>query len=553
MQNHHFLIVKGLGILLSFWGGSGAIATPSPTPQTNVLNPSTETLKTPDAITAEIHPAQSTEPLPDIPAIGQIPYVNQLSDIQPTDWAFQALQSLIEQYDLFSGYPDGTFRGDRPLTRNEFATALNLALEQLNLLIQIEQSTRVSQDDLAIVQRLQEEFSSELAVVQQRVDRLEADVAELEAHSFSTTTKLTGQAVFATNAGGFSGDRIIAPRGAVITAQNPTPTAIYRVSLNFNTSFTGTDLLQARLVTGSDGADDNAGGFLEPNFGSTLDFSIPGRDGQFSVARLYYTFTPADDLSITLGSSITAPDFVDKNRYANVSVRDFSTQALVNNFILFPRARGAGAAIEWHPGGDDFLLRAVYIAGDARNTLPENQQVFGGGQSEDIRLFPMGGGGASGGLFGDPYQGVVELEYAPSPAFALRLQHSRGRVFGSDFNAFGINAELTLGGRLGLFGRYGLSSYPNTTIGDINPQYWMAGFSFSDLFISRAIAGIAVGQPFIEEAVGDATQTNFELFYNVPIRDNIRITPLVQLVTNPGNQDANGAIFSGTVRTVFSF
>jgi carbohydrate-selective porin OprB len=71
--------------------------------------------------------------------------------------------------------------------------------------------------------------------------------------------------------------------------------------------------------------------------------------------------------------------------------------------------------------------------------------------------------------------------------------------------------------------------------------------------MKRAIAGIGVGQPLIENKVGNATQTNFEAFYNIPISDNIRITPLIQVITNPGNREENGTIFSGTLRTVFSF
>jgi hypothetical protein len=51
--------------------------------------------------------------------------VNQLSDVQPTDWAFQALQSLVERYGCLAGYPDGTFQGNRAMTRFEFAAALN--------------------------------------------------------------------------------------------------------------------------------------------------------------------------------------------------------------------------------------------------------------------------------------------------------------------------------------------------------------------------------------------------------------------------------------------
>ncbi|MBE9033364.1 S-layer homology domain-containing protein, partial [filamentous cyanobacterium LEGE 11480] len=36
--------------------------------------------------------------------------VSQLSDVRPTDWAFQALQSLVERYGCIAGYPDKTYR-----------------------------------------------------------------------------------------------------------------------------------------------------------------------------------------------------------------------------------------------------------------------------------------------------------------------------------------------------------------------------------------------------------------------------------------------------------
>lgn len=491
--------------------------------------------------------------LEDAALADQVTSVSQLQDVQPQDWAFVALQSLVERYGVIAGYPDGTFRGNRAMSRYEFAAGVNSVLEKINQLIVTGKENLVTTEDLQTLQRLQEAFAAELAGIRGRVDSLEANTAQLEANQFSTTTKLQGQVIFAVNAGGFDSQRIIAPRGRVITEDIPNATFIYRASLDLNTSFQGTDLLKVRLVTGSDGANDNAAGFLEPNLGSTLDFSIPGRNGQFSLARLYYTFTPTQDLNITVGPAIVAPDFVDKNRYANVSFLDFSTQALVNNYILLPRPGGGGAVIDWHPQASPIKLRALYVAGDATNSLPENQRLVGGGAAEDIRLFPTAGGGADGGLFGDPYQGFVELEYAPSQALAVRLQYSGGRLFGSSFQGLGVNFDLALSQRLGLFGRYGYASYPNTTLGDINPNYWMVGLAFRDLFVKGAIAGLAIGQPFIENAVGDATQTNFEAFYNFPVSNNIRVTPLIQVIANPANQDANGTIISGTLRTVFSF
>lgn len=47
-------------------------------------------------------------------AFDQVNSVAQLTDVQPSDWAFQALQSLVERYGCMTGYPNRTFRGDRP-------------------------------------------------------------------------------------------------------------------------------------------------------------------------------------------------------------------------------------------------------------------------------------------------------------------------------------------------------------------------------------------------------------------------------------------------------
>jgi Carbohydrate-selective porin, OprB family/S-layer homology domain len=487
---------------------------------------------------------------PPAAAMAQVTSVSQLTDVRPTDWAFQSLQSLVERYGCITGYPNQTFRGNRALTRSEFAAGLNACLERINE--QVSAIDGVTQADRQTIQRLQTDFATELATLKGSIDRLDTATATLEKQQFSPTTKLVGQAVFAVNAGGFSGDRIIAPRGAIVAADQPNATSLYRLSLDLNTSFSGKDLLKIRLVSGSPGIGDNAAGYLEPNLGSVLDFAIPGRQ-QISLARAYYTFSPGRDLSVTLGSQMVAPDFIDKNRYANVSFRDFSTSALVNNFILLPRPGGAGAAIDWKPNKGPFSLRGVYIASSGSASLPENQQFLGGGRTQDVRLFPAAGGGAKGGLFGDPYTGIVELEYALSKALSLRLQYSGGELLGSNFKVFGVNADLALTRQVGLFARYGTGSYPDTIFGDIKPQYWSAGLGFQDLLQKGDVAGIGVAQPFILSTIGDATQTNFEAFYNIPVSPKIRITPIVQVISNAGNQRTNGAIVTGTLRAVFSF
>jgi hypothetical protein len=491
-------------------------------------------------ITTQIAAAQN---IPDAPMGNTIP-VSALTDVQPTDWAYETLRSLAERHGC--GLSRNPFQGNQALTRFEFATGLSLCLDRIRTIAGIPQS------DLEILTKLQSEFAIELKSLNNRVDNLADTIATLERQQFSTTTKLRGLVIAAVNAGGFSGDQMIAPQGALITRNQPNATVLYRASVDLDTSFNGRDLLKARLVTGSDGIDDNAAGALEPNLGSTLEFSIPGRNNQLSIGRLFYAFPVGADVRATIGAFMVAGDFVDQNRYANNSVFDFSTQALVNNFILLPRPAGAGAAIDWHPKNSPLKLRAVYIAGNGSSQIPENRPIIGGSINE-VRLFPTGGGGATGGLFGDPYQGVIELEYAPTQAFTLRAQYGGGRLFGSQFNAVGVNAELALTKQVGVFGRYGTASYPDTTLGDLTPQYWMAGVGFRDVLIPQAIGGIAIGQPLIDDQIGNGTQTNMELFYNIPINNRLRITPILQIITNPGNQSANGTIFSGTIRTTLMF
>jgi len=58
----------------------------------------------------------------------QVTSITQFSDVQPTDWAYQALSNLIERYGCVAGYPNGTYRGSRAMTRYEAAALLNSTL-----------------------------------------------------------------------------------------------------------------------------------------------------------------------------------------------------------------------------------------------------------------------------------------------------------------------------------------------------------------------------------------------------------------------------------------
>ena len=68
-------------------------------------------------------------------SINQVTNVNQLQDVSPGDWAFEALRSLVDRYGCIVGYPDQTYRGNKALSRYEFAAGLNACLNQIERLI----------------------------------------------------------------------------------------------------------------------------------------------------------------------------------------------------------------------------------------------------------------------------------------------------------------------------------------------------------------------------------------------------------------------------------
>merc|ERR1712057_20382 len=91
----------------------------------------------------------------------QVTSISQFSDVYPTDWAYQALANLIERYGCVAGYPNGTFQGNRALSRYEAAALLNACLDRV---------TEITDE----LRRLIKEFETELAIIRGRVDGLEA-------------------------------------------------------------------------------------------------------------------------------------------------------------------------------------------------------------------------------------------------------------------------------------------------------------------------------------------------------------------------------------------
>ncbi|MDB9314848.1 iron uptake porin [Spirulina sp. CS-785/01] len=146
------------------------------------------------------NPPSSLETLEEIQRLndqsqGQFTGASQFRDVSPGDWAFQALDDLVRRYDCLKGYPDGTYRGNRALSRYEFAAGLNACLQQMERILAEATADLATREDLETLRRLMQEFEAELATLGTRVDNLEGRVTFLEDHQFSTTTKLNGGVV----------------------------------------------------------------------------------------------------------------------------------------------------------------------------------------------------------------------------------------------------------------------------------------------------------------------------------------------------------------------
>ncbi|NJO39423.1 MAG: iron uptake porin [Cyanobacteria bacterium CRU_2_1] len=481
-------------------------------------------------------------------SLDQVTSISQLSDVRPEDWAFQALQSLIERYGCIAGYPDGTYRGQSAMTRYEFAAGLNACLDRISELIAASTADLATKEDLATLQRLQEEFAAELATLRGRVDNLEARVAELEENQFSTTTKLRGETIFSVGV----------PIGQDDELFNDQVIGGYRIRLNFDTSFTGEDLLRARLQARDFSDFESFGGLTEWQWG--------GQSDDIVLDDLLYTFPLGDQVQVIIGAnSIGDSDFV----ASTVSPFDSSGSGSITNFgtppqynFAIPAGTGAGAIIQLT---DNFSFDFGYASSEA------------GDPSEGA------------GLFNGDYGLIAQLTFL-SDAFDAALMYANGYDSdGFDYgvgvsptgidadgdddglpqvvNTYGaqINFKISEGFQIGA----GVMYAPVRTLnrGDYDVWSYQATIAFPDLGGEGNLLGIVAGAPPYAAGVGDGlfgeddgldfrsqrTSIIVEGFYRLRINDNISITPGITYIADPGHDEGADDTFVGAIRTTFRF
>jgi len=467
----------------------------------------------------------NTEDVNKYASAAQVTSITQFSDVQPTDWAYQALTNLVDRYGCVAGYPNGTYKGGQSMTRFEAAALLNACLDRVT----------ETTDEL---QRLLTEFKSELAVLKGRVDGLEGRVGNLEATQFSTTTKLKGEVNFIL--GGVPG--LETNKGADVgnTAFN------YDLRLNFDTSFTGKDLLRTRLRSGN---------FSSDPFGSSSSLfkldKAESTDRTVEIDRLYYQFPVSKSLTLTAGALVRNTEMAWIPSAYKSEILDFFAVAGAPG--VYNKSTGAGFGAQWKQqvpkGQGGFLAGLNYVSHDGDNT---ETGVFN----------------SDSGLNFLTQVGYRAPQWGAAVAYRYGTEGSRVRTFnalgggsgalaaGQESNSVAVNAywqpsqsgfvpSISVG--------YGYNDVDGkgSKTGATDSDSWYVGLQWSDVFAQGNTAGVAVGQPGNSENISEDA-IMLEFFYKYQVSDNISITPALFYVSNNARYQGESA-WGGVVQTKFTF
>lgn len=505
--------------------------------------------------------------------IGQVNSASQLRDVSPSDWAYEALRNLVERYGCIEGYPNGTFRGNRAITRYEFAAGLNACLQEIEGLIAASadeeegKQQQVAPEDLETLERLVQEFQAELATLGTQVDNLEERASVLEENQFSTTTQLIGEVVFGL--------------GSVLAGEDvdegeeldEVPVLGHRTRLELETSFTGEDLLFTRL---------SAGNF--PQFGGvtgTPQGEIAFAEGQVTFAQgegndiglevLLYSFPITDSSEVwLLANGGAADDFADTVNFLDGDGGSGAVSVFGTRNSIYYGVGDTGIALR-NELGDNLELSLGYVTSEANEPSPGN------------------------GLFNGPYSALAQLVFTPSDSFNLGLTyvHSYNQQdtgTGSDLSnfrsftdeQFGVGAVPTSSNSYGVelswqlsdhFVLGGWASYRNATTlstlggtierGNLDIWNWAVTLAFPDLGKEGSLGGIVVGmEPRVTDSSinlpnlrdeDEDSSLHLEAFYEYHFTDNIAVTPGVIWVTDPNHDNDNDDLVIGVVRTTFTF
>jgi len=429
---------------------------------------------------------------------GQIAAISQFSNVQSTDWAYQALNELVEKTGCVAGYSSNSLNGKQAITRYEAAALLNACLDSVS---------EVTDD----VKRLLNEFDQELATLRGRIDGIEADIGVVSAGAFSSTTKLSGSTVFVAGA-------VDEVSGKEALHFN------YDTKIDLDSSFTGEDLLKTRL---------RAGNFSSTPFADTtaLETAYNSSDA-LKIDRAYYQFPLGDAITATVGAVVRQDDMLGvwPSSYPSDSVLDVLTYAGANS--AYNLSTGAGAGITY---SQDNLSASVVLVSDEGSDA--SQGILTEEGSDDIT--------AQLAWVGDNFTAAVA--YTTSDGGNIS-----NAADASDFDAWGISAQYDLDNGVSLNAGMGWKTPDKEDdANDIEDETtWSVGIVWSDFGAEGNSLGLALGTAEgHRDDSGYDDPLAYEVYYSMAVSDNVTVTPSIFSIEKDGADDVTG----GLVKTTFTF
>ena len=426
----------------------------------------------------------------------EVESISDFSDVQPSDWAYQALTNLAEQRGCVAYAPQGS------MTRYEAAILLNSCLSDISRANEVEQ-------------RLLAEFSPELEVIKGRINGVLADVGTVRADSFSTTTKLAGTTVFVV--GGVDG---VSDKEAV--------TFNYDTKLALNTSFSGDDLLKTRIRSGNFGS-----GPFSFASGAASSLEVASSTGNsLDIDRAYYQFPVGESITATVGALVRQDDMLGvwPSSYPSDSILDVLTYAGANS--AYNLSMGAGAGITYT--NDNLSASLVLVSDEATDA---SQGILTEQGSDDIT--------AQLAWVADNF--TVAAAYTTSDG-----GNTTDTADANDFDAWGLSAQYDLDNGISLNAGMGWKSpdKENDASNIEDESTWSLGVVWSDLGAEGNTLGIAYGTAEgHRDDSGYDDPMAYEVYYSMAISDNITVTPAFFSIEKDGADDVTG----GLVKTTFSF
>jgi len=369
-------------------------------------------------------------------------------------------------------------------------------------------------------------------VIQARVDGVEAQLGEIQAGAFSSTTTMSGKAAFVA---GYVDDDL--------QTDSDQLTFNYMYQLNMNSSFTGDDLLYTRIKTGNF---EKNGRFSTKGNGDYLAASNQN-GGTLKVDKIWYQFPVGDSLQVWVGPRI-------ENYYMLASAPSIY-QPVTKQFALGGNASTYGSSTS--PGFGVAWTQQVDDSSEGRWALSANYTGKGGDD-------------ASAGLLdeGSKEFFLTKVEYGTprwqvSAAVANKTNgeaydgyyHTKaGETYTEDLTSIGLRAywrpEST-----GSIPSVQVG-YDTATVNDANagqPEEmtaWMVGLGWRDVFMDGNKAGLAFGSRQAATSYSgtgsDPAEDNtvWEAYYSFKVNDGVTITPAVFGGSDlqEEGKDVNGAV-----------